>query len=412
MLLAGCIRSPGPGDWEPDAATPPIPLGENGSEPLSFRKVVYRIQSNTVLGDIYVNRKRDDEMRWTVARTQSISFNVAVTDGLRALGYNVRDEADSLFDPKEHVKVRYEMAAILHDAKVNFYYKGNRNRDGRGEGIGTAEVEVEVRLHDSVEKRTVYSRTFSGRAIDRGMKPNPMVGAVVSAILKTTGDPEFVKLVAVDRATKTAGTGPLHSIEMTACEQPPESTLPDDLPRILESVVEIQAGGITGTGVLVSPDGWILTAAHLVVDAPGRWVRIDAGVQLPAVLHQADEEADLALLRIQGRNHPCAPIRVTDSELALGSDVFAINVAIGDDRQPTITRGVVSGYPVKAGRRFIQTDASLNPGSSGGPLLAADGQVAGITVLKVVGEGIEGLGLAVPAHEAVRQLDILLIDDE
>ena len=117
------------------------PLVENGSEPLSFRKVVYRIQSNAVLGDIYVNRKRDDEMRWTVARTQSISFNVAVTDGLRTLGYNVRDEADSLFDPKEHVKVRYEMAAILHEAKVNFYYKGNRNRDRRGEGIGTAEVE-------------------------------------------------------------------------------------------------------------------------------------------------------------------------------------------------------------------------------------------------------------------------------
>ena len=127
------------------------------------------------------------------------------------------------------------------------------------------------------------------------------------------------------------------------------------------------------------------------------------------MLHQADEEADLALLRIQGRNHPCAPIRVADRELALGSDVFAINVAIGDDRRPTITRGVVSGYPEKDGRRFIQTDASLNPGGSGGPLLAPDGRVAGITVLKVVGEGIEGLGLAVPAHEAVRQLDILLI---
>jgi S1-C subfamily serine protease len=412
MFLIGCVHPVGPGDWQPDPVTPAIPLGENGSEPLSFRKVVYRIQSGSVLGDIYVNRKREDEMRWTISRPHSIAFNVAVTDRLRALGYHVRDEADSLFDQREHIKVRYEMAAILHDAALNFYYKPNRKRDGHGAGIGTAEVEVEVRLHDSVEKRTVYSRVFKGRAIDEGMKPNPLVSAVVNAILKTTGDPKFVNLVAIDRVSKTAGSDPHQTVEIAACERPEEHALPKGLPQMLKSVVEIQAGGVAGTGVIISPDGWILTAAHVVVDAPELWVRIDAGAQLPAVLHQVDEEADLALLRIPGKNHPCAPIRIADRKLALGSDVFAINVAIGDDRRPTITRGVVSGYPEKDGRRFIQTDASLNPGSSGGPLLAPDGRVAGITVLKVVGEGIEGLGLAVPAHEAVRQLDILLIDHD
>ncbi|GEM_PF-3319653 len=412
MFLIGCVHPVGPGDWQPDPVTPAIPLGENGSEPLAFRKVVYRIQSGSVLGDIYVNRRREDEMRWTISRPYSIAFNVAVTDRLRALGYNVRDEADSLFDQREHIKVRYEMAAILHDAALNFYYKSDRKRNRRGAGIGTAEVEVEVRLHDSVAKRTVYSRVFRGRAIDEGMKPNPLVGAVVNAILKTTGDPKFVNLVAIDRISETAGSDPHHPIEMAACERPEEPALPEGLSQMLKSVVEIQAGGVAGTGVIISPDGWILTAAHVVVDAPELWVRIDAGAQLPAVLHQADREADLALLRIQGRNHPCAPIRVADRELALGSDVFAINVAIGDDRRLTITRGVVSGYPEKDGRRFIQTDASLNPGSSGGPLLAPDGRVAGITVLKVVGEGIEGLGLAVPAHEAIRQLDILLIDHD
>ena len=100
------------------------------------------------------------------------------------------------------------------------------------------------------------------------------------------------------------------------------------------------------------------------------------------------------------------PLREDGGDLELGSDVFAINVAIGEEERPSVARGVVSGFPEKEGRRFIQTDASLNPGSSGGPLLATDGAIAGITVLKVVGRGIEGLGLAVPTPEALRQLGV------
>jgi S1-C subfamily serine protease len=192
---------------------------------------------------------------------------------------------------------------------------------------------------------------------------------------------------------------------------PNDRDLPGDLPATLEAVVEIRAGSVRGSGVIVSPDGWIVTAAHVVLDAPEVWVRLRSGLQLPATLHDANAEVDLALLRVPGRSHPCAPVRAAEGALDLGSDVFAVNVAIGDDRAPTVTRGVVSGFPVRDGRRFIQTDASLNPGSSGGPLLAPDGSIAGITVSKMVGVGLEGLGLAVPAAEAIERLEIELALD-
>ena len=104
-------------------------------------------------------------------------------------------------------------------------------------------------------------------------------------------------------------------------------------------------------------------------------------------------------------------MRSATKNLELGREVFAINLAIGENRSPTISRGVVSGYPEQEGRRFIQTDASVNPGSSGGPLFASDGTVAGITVAKFVGIGIEGLGLAVPMHDVIEYLSIRLEDD-
>lgn len=408
LLGLGCATDPPPAVAPAMPESAPIPLGERGSEPLAFRRVVYRIPSNAVLGEVRVGRRVEDQMRWTVGRRQSTAFNVAVTDGLRALGYDVRDEADSLFDPKGQAKVRYEMAAILHDASVDFRYEIDRRDEKRGEGVGTADVEVEVRLFDALEKRTVYSRTFVGQGRDEGMKPNPLMIAVVEAILKTTEDPEFVALLAVqDDGVEIASLDDSErAIVVAACPVDPEQSETDPLPRTLGSVVEIQAGNVAGTGVLISPEGFILTAAHVVRDAPEVWVRIDGGAQLPARIRASDPESDLALLRIPGRNFTCAPIRRAGAQLELGSDVFTVNVAIGEDRRPTIARGVVSGYPVRDGRRLIQTDASLNPGSSGGPLLAPDGSVAGISILKMVGDAIEGLGLAVPADEAVKQLEI------
>lgn len=406
-LALGCARPP---ESAPEAAAEPaaIRLGPGGSEPLSFRRVVYRIPSNAVIGEVRVGSLSREEMRWTVSRSQSMAFNVAVTDGLRRLGYDVRDEADALFDPNGSAKVRYEMAAILHDASVDYQYRANRARDGAGEGVGVAEVEVEVRLFDTLAKQTVYERRFRGQGRDEGIRPNPMMSAIVDAILETTSDPDFVARVAIDPDAAGRSQARAPQLTLAACPTPVDQLLPDALPETLASVVEIRAGSVGGTGVIVSPDGWILTAAHVVRDAPEVWVRIDAGPQLPATVHASDATADLALLRIPGRAHPCSPMRATDGALDLGSDVFAVHVSIDEGGRPTVTRGVVSGFPVRDGQRLIQTDASINLGSSGGPLLAPDGTVAGITVMKVVGVGIEGLGFAVPASEAIRQLSIEL----
>lgn len=410
VLLVGCA-TPSAEAPEPPTRAPIVPLGEAGSEPLAFRRVVYRIPANAVIGEARVGRRSKEEVRWNSLRRASLSYNVAITDGLRARGYDVRDEADALFDPTDGAKVRYEMAAILHEASVDYKYAFDAKRESAGQGVGRMQVEVEVRLHDAIEKRTVYSRRFTGEGRDEGFKPNPLIPAVVNAVLEATTDAEFVAVLARVDSDRSAGAGDA-SNRLAACPTRATQALPDDLPLTLEAVVEILAGGVSGSGTIVSHDGWVVTAAHVVTDAPEVWVRLRSGVQLPATLVEANTERDLALLQIPGRDHPCAPLRTAAGGLDLGSDVFAVNVAIGDDREATVTRGVVSGFPMRDGRRFIQTDASLNPGSSGGPLLAPDGSIAGITVRKVVDVGVEGVGLAVPVNEAIDGLSIDVGSDE
>lgn len=408
LFLACSQKTPAP--VQPESVPKPIPLGEHGSHALFFKNVSYRIPTGTILGEVRVGRDVIDEMRWTVARSRALDFNVSVTDGLRDLGYEMRDSADALFDPTGEVKIRYVMAAVLHTVELDFEYEKTRRRRNTT-GVGTADVEVEVQLFDAVANRTVYRRTFYGHGEDAGMKPNPIINAVVEAILKSTTDPAFVKLVSKRPDPAEGSITSISKLDLAACQRDESTVLPLDLPTALESVVEIQVGRVLGTGVIISPDGWILTAAHVVNDAPEIWVRFRNGAQVLAALERSDARFDVALIRVQGRSYPCSPIRLATEDLAIGSDVFTINLALGDDSKPAVARGVVSGFPELEGKRFIQTDASVNAGSSGGPVFAPDSSIAGITVLKAYGIGVEGIGFAVPIDDVIRYLSVGFSED-
>ena len=84
-----------------------------------------------------------------------------------------------------------------------------------------------------------------------------------------------------------------------------------------------------------------------------------------------------------------------------GTDLFAVGHPLGEGLSFSVSRGIVSGFREMDGVRFIQTDASLNPGNSGGPLLDMNGHLVAIVVWKAVGADLEGLGFGVPIQDAL-----------
>lgn len=312
---------------EPVAQT--IALNGEETHSLIFQKVMFRIVNGTIIGEARMRGRVIDEIRWNRSMRESREFNVAITDALRERGYDARDSADALFDSSSSVKVRYEMAAILHEVNLDFEYAYDRRHDRTGEGAGTADVKVEVLLHDSVDKKIVYSRTFTRAGVDRGLEPNPIIAAVVDGVLKSTTDPAFVKIVSKSDHDPSDPDSVGEVVEIPACPESVGSTLPEALSEILESVVEIQVGSSGGTGVIISPDGWILTAAHVVDGASEVWARLASGPQIPATVHRIDPRMDVALLHVVGRGFACAELRESDLDLDLGSDVFTINMALG-----------------------------------------------------------------------------------
>jgi len=144
----------------------------------------------------------------------------------------------------------------------------------------------------------------------------------------------------------------------------------------------------------VSPQGHVLTAAHLVARDRAPRIEIRGVIELDAEVERIDPGIDVALLKVPGSGHHC--VRLSDGPAEVGTEIFAIGVPIDDGLAGTVTKGIVSGYPEIQGRTLLQTDAPLNPGSSGGPVLDSAGHVFGVVSSKFFGMGIEGVGFAVP----------------
>ncbi len=189
--------------------------------------------------------------------------------------------------------------------------------------------------------------------------------------------------------------------------------------KAIDSVASIlctlDSGTSTGTGVVLSEDGYVVTNCHVVKGAQSIVACLTDGREMIAQLVGMDEVSDLAVLRVDGEN--LIPAEFGDSSvIRVGDLAVAIGDPLGVQLRGTMTDGIISAInrDITTGGRtmtLLQTNAALNSGNSGGPLLNCYGQVIGINTMKIGdymnAAGVEGLGFAIPSttvKEIVNQL--------
>lgn len=170
------------------------------------------------------------------------------------------------------------------------------------------------------------------------------------------------------------------------------------------SVVYLEGSKRSGTGFLVTDTGLIATNAHLARDEESLRVRLPGGLEFEADVVYIDDDVDIALVKVAGSNFPHL-VLADASTVQQGQAVFAVGNP-GAAMLFSVTRGIVSGvekFPNAGPGTWIQTDAQLNPGNSGGPLVNMLGQVVGITTSKPPGN-TTGIGFALSASDLIRVL--------
>jgi serine protease Do len=167
-------------------------------------------------------------------------------------------------------------------------------------------------------------------------------------------------------------------------------------------------GQSSGSGIIISSDGYIVTNNHVVENASNLSVILSDGTQFPAQVISTDIFADLAVLKVDGQMPAVVAFGNSDN-LKSGETVIAIGSPLGEFRN-TVTVGVISatGRMLDTGNGYfmedlLQTDAAINQGNSGGPLVNLNGELVGINTLIVRGGNgssavAEGLGFAIPAN--------------
>jgi len=178
-------------------------------------------------------------------------------------------------------------------------------------------------------------------------------------------------------------------------------------PSVVTLITQVATGQGVGSGILYDAEGWILTNKHVVATARSISVRLQDGRSFPGTLYGVDTLTDLAIVKISGaKNLKPAPIG-TSSGLQVGQLSVAIGSPLGLDYPNSVTSGIVSALGrditvtsdtgLASGTNLhglIQTDAAINSGNSGGPLVDASGRVVGVTT--AVADTAQGIGFAIP----------------
>ncbi len=232
--------------------------------------------------------------------------------------------------------------------------------------------------------------------------------------------PEETEAQTIPPTQETETTIPCTEEDLSLCLQtspasmeniPQEDGIPlqeiyeKNIPSVVSISTQTRSGGSTGTGVILSEQGYLVTNAHVVEDALSVSIQLTDGRVFQASLVGADDISDLAVLYIDGDG--LIPAEFGDSSvLRVGDTVTAIGDPLGVEFRGSFTDGIISAINRDVaidGRTMslIQTNAALNSGNSGGPLINCYGQVIGINTMKIGAftdsAGVEGLGFAIPS---------------
>ncbi len=174
----------------------------------------------------------------------------------------------------------------------------------------------------------------------------------------------------------------------------------------------IQQG--SGSGIVVSADGYIITNNHVIENTQVVKVKLSDGTEYAANVIGSDQKTDIAVLKIDGTSNLSVAVMGDSDKIQVGELAVAIGNPLGTQLTGTVTQGVISAVNRTVESinntyvNLIQTDAAINSGNSGGALVNGYGEIIGVNTVKYAASGVEGIGFAIPVNDVMPIVDDLI----
>lgn len=418
LVLAGCAAPPR-ADAQPSSsaahATPAqsakfaVPMGVE-AQPIQLDRVTFRgprdqvigahkyhIGCSLTVGPLLMNSSRVDVDPSSYADI----FNAVLSDA----NYNVVGDTNALFEDREADTAAFLIGGLIND----IYVETCEPLLGSGL-IAKASMNVEWQVFNTRQRRVVYSTTTVGES----KVPAQLNGGVVAMMDAFEGavdnllfDKGFYDVVGnAGGVSTTASAAPG---KVTAIPDVPLKTgrFQDEITFTRASVATLLRGKGHGSGFFIS-DNLLLTNEHVVGGSNVVIVKLVTGRELVGQVVAANASRDVALVQTEPSGF--SGLALNTSEPSIGSQVFVIGTPRDQDLESTVSAGIVSAFRTFDDLRFIQSDVSVLPGNSGGPMFDDNGNVIAITVIGMYGQG-SGLNLFIPIGEALNALNIQVGDE-
>ncbi len=341
---------------------------------------------------------------------------------LKSANYNVVGNPDALFANYEdaHRNAEYLIGGRVDSIALDVCDEVTFGGHWTGVQSGLGRVDVTWQLYSTLDEAVVLETRTSGSAEIEDGVPDGEVAIILKAFAAAArnlaGDPRFhnalvhrnVSASATKPAAPLSGWGQVSALAPLSIPSVQTFATPiaTNMSRIQASVVTIITASGQGSGFFIAPD-LVVTNHHVAQNAARLKIVLVNGIEVFASTLRSDAKRDVALLKVEGGAFTPLPVR--RSPVALTEEVYAVGSPLDPSLAGTVTRGIVSQIQHDAkGMPLIQADATIQPGSSGGPLLDAQGNVIGISQSGLTddGEHLVGINFFIPIADALERLNL------
>ncbi|MBV1775275.1 S1C family serine protease [Burkholderiaceae bacterium DAT-1] len=338
--------------------------------------------------DIYFTKDTSD---WVKADLQRLFKEEAIKHG-----YPRTIASQSAFDEKLGSEATFKVGATL----IDFKYKAcGETKDLRGKSY----MKVKWELYSPLLQSVVYSNTVeSSFSNETGSSLN--IDDFFDPLLRGNIDNLFADAAYVE-TFKTGGKSKIEKLPpLRIAGGIKETILPQFFSKqLLPGVVTIESSIGSGSGFFIGKDGYLLTNQHVVGGARYVKIKLADGRSIVGEVQRMNSQRDIALIKAEySAEHT---LSLSKAKGTVGSAVYAVGSPLSQELAGTVTQGVLSAYRTIEGTTYIQSDVSIKPGNSGGPLVNNEGQVIGVAAL---GMTTGGIAMFIPISEAIEQLSIVL----